>query len=199
MTSSIRRLLLPRTILSPATNTIRGLSTSTRNSSKSTTTTTSFPIKSLPRPHPHPQRFHQTPILAPTTTPTTRKMSTQGYGDYSLDPVSSNPQDQGPRPHSETEHPGPEPVAEGRGKGGVKGKPVPKDTRGTGGEATNNEKENVGEWERMNKNVNERVQDRKKGSGAVQVGDVEAKRKGYADDGEGFEGFGGGRRPKIGE
>lgn len=71
-------------------------------------------------------------FVQPTTT-SIRYQSTGGYGDQGGDPISNNPQDQGPRPRIETEHPGPEPVAEGRGKGGVKGKPVPEETHGTAG------------------------------------------------------------------
>ncbi|KAF8462976.1 hypothetical protein BDZ91DRAFT_796750 [Kalaharituber pfeilii] len=63
-----------------------------------------------------------------------RLLSGGGYGEQGGDPISEHPQDQGPRQRIDTEHPGPEPVAEGRGKSGIKGKPVPKDTRGTGGD-----------------------------------------------------------------
>ncbi|KAF8420593.1 hypothetical protein EV426DRAFT_236080 [Tirmania nivea] len=65
---------------------------------------------------------------------TVKLMSTGGYGDQAGDPISDNPQNQGPRPRIDTEHPGPEPVAEGRGKSGLKGHPVPEDTRGTAGD-----------------------------------------------------------------
>jgi len=71
--------------------------------------------------------------LPATVTPLDHKvrlMSTGGYGDQAGDPISDNPQNQGPRPRADTEHPGPEPVAEGRGKSGG---PVSEDTRGTAG------------------------------------------------------------------
>ncbi|RPB28732.1 hypothetical protein L211DRAFT_833719 [Terfezia boudieri ATCC MYA-4762] len=63
-----------------------------------------------------------------------RLMSTEGYGDQAGNPISETPQNQGPRPRVDTEHPGPEPVAEGRVKSGVQGRPVPEDTRGTAGD-----------------------------------------------------------------
>src|SRR5690606_26649738 len=69
-------------------------------------------------------------FFQPTST-SIRYQSTGGYGDQGGDPISNNPQDQRPRPRIDTEHPGPEPVAEGRGKSGVKGKPVPEETHGT--------------------------------------------------------------------
>ncbi|KAF8450014.1 hypothetical protein BGX38DRAFT_1185928 [Terfezia claveryi] len=63
-----------------------------------------------------------------------RLMSTEGYGDQAGNPISDTPQNQGPRPRVDTEHPGPEPVAEGRVKSAVQGRPVPEDTRGTAGD-----------------------------------------------------------------
>ena len=106
-------------------------------------------------------RRSRNPITLPAAVTTlnqkVRLMSTGGYGDQAGDPISDNPQNQGPRPRIDTEHPGPEPVAEGRGKSGVEGDPVPDDTMGT-----------AGDYGTTNKQAN-------KSSGGIQGGSTEEK------------------------
>jgi len=101
--------------------------------------------------------FHRsgnTTILPAIVTPLNlrvRLMTTSGYGDQGGDPVSDNPQKQGPRPRIDTEHPGPEPVAEGKGKGGVKGHSAAEETKGMmGGQETANKRTSESNSERKN-------------------------------------------------
>ena len=46
-----------------------------------------------------------------------RAFAQSGYGDGQGNPISEQPQEQGPNPSADLEHPGPPPVSEGHGSG----------------------------------------------------------------------------------
>lgn len=131
------------------------------------------------------RRGSNTTILPAIVTPLTlrvRLLSTGGYGDESYDLEYPNPHNQGSRPRADTEHPGPEPVAEGQGKGAIKGKAVPEDTRGTGADqgATNREANKrhhagaiAGEKSNSDPNSQPKIHDAKKPGGEEMSDDVQ--------------------------